>query len=376
MIAKKPAWIVCSIVSLVGGLPSLACQVEPESTQLASVARTSPEVSIRRTLLSLLHAPEIQRELSLSEKQCVDLDRLFDEIDGPWWRARNLSAEEQERVVQGLETRVWEFVREHWSADAVSRLQQLEMQSQGVRMLHRPDVIQLLSLTRQQQNKLVSLAETTDRIEAEGHAAMRRGESTEALAQRLEKVKQDEQRQGFELLTPQQGEALERLVGKPFDFSSLHRIYPKAPPLVVTDGWAGDPPASIDAWKGKVVVVHFYAFQCINCQRNLPIYNEWVQRFAGRDVVVVGIQTPETPAERDIQQITAAARENRQQYPVLVDLQNKNWDAWGNTMWPTVYVIDRQGYIRLWWQGELKWQGAKGDQVVIDAIERLLDEDE
>jgi peroxiredoxin len=107
----------------------------------------------------------------------------------------------------------------------------------------------------------------------------------------------------------------------------------------------------------------------------LPIYNEWVQRFAGRDVVVVGIQTPETPAERDIQQITAAARENRQQYPVLVDLQNKNWDAWGNTMWPTVYVIDRQGYIRLWWQGELKWQGAKGDQVVIDAIERLLDED-
>ena len=49
--------------------------------------------------------------------------------------------------------------------------------------------------------------------------------------------------------------------------------------------------------------------------------------------------------------------------------EKKNWDAWGNTMWPTVYVVDKRGYIRYWWMGELQWQGARGDKY----IERLVD---
>jgi hypothetical protein len=54
-------------------------------------------------------------------------------------------------------------------------------------------------------------------------------------------------------------------------------------------------------------------------------------------------------------------------------LKKANWDAWANTMWPTVYVIDQEGYIRTWWQGELKWEGATGDKTIADAVENLLE---
>jgi hypothetical protein len=58
---------------------------------------------------------------------------------------------------------------------------------------------------------------------------------------------------------------------------------------------------------------------------------------------------------------------------VQVDGDSATWKAWGNTTWPTTYVIDQQGYLRVWWQGELQWQGAKGDEVIRDAVETLGD---
>jgi len=89
---------------------------------------------------------------------------------------------------------------------------------------------------------------------------------------------------------------------------------------------------------------------------------------------LIGIQTPETSAERNVSLVKAAAKEKGFQFPVLIDLQNKNWDAWGNTMWPTVYVVDKKGYIRSWWQGELNWQGATGDKTIETLIDQLLAE--
>jgi hypothetical protein len=63
------------------------------------------------------------------------------------------------------------------------------------------------------------------------------------------------------------------------------------------------------------------------------------------------------------------------EYPVLMDAQSSNWKSWSNTMWPTVYLIDKRGFIRRWWQGELNWQGTPGEQQMRDSIERLLSED-
>jgi hypothetical protein len=88
--------------------------------------------------------------------------------------------------------------------------------------------------------------------------------------------------------------------------------------------------------------------------------------------VVLGIQSPETDRERKPEAVITAAKEEGIDYPVQFDGDSATWKAWGNTMWPTVYVIDQQGYLRVWWQGELQWQGAKGDEVISKAVEKLL----
>jgi hypothetical protein len=90
--------------------------------------------------------------------------------------------------------------------------------------------------------------------------------------------------------------------------------------------------------------------------------------------VVIGLQTPETAAERRVEQVQAAAIREAIKYPVLLDLESANWKNWSNTMWPTVYLIDRQGFLRRWWQGELNWQGGDGEQQMRRTIEQLLAE--
>ena len=118
--------------------------------------------------------------------------------------------------------------------------------------------------------------------------------------------------------------------------------------------------------------MNFSSFQCHNCHANFEHYNRWYQEFSSDEVVVLGIQRPETALERDVAAVRAAAKDRGMEYPIMIDLESKNWDAWANTMWPTVYVIDQNGYLRHWWQGELNWQGATGDKLISDLVRKLI----
>lgn len=62
------------------------------------------------------------------------------------------------------------------------------------------------------------------------------------------------------------------------------------------------------------------------------------------------------------------------QYPVAVDAAAENWKAWGNHLWPSVYLVDKEGRVRYWWYGELNWQGARGEEIMRKRIEELLAE--
>ena len=95
--------------------------------------------------------------------------------------------------------------------------------------------------------------------------------------------------------------------------------------------------------------------------------------FAGREFVLLGIHTPETAAERDPANVREATRAADLTFPILIDPERRNWDAWGNSMWPSVYLIDTQGYVRYWWYGELNWKGADGAERLRQRIEELLD---
>lgn len=112
----------------------------------------------------------------------------------------------------------------------------------------------------------------------------------------------------------------------------------------------------------------------MNCQRNLPSYGRWQQRYEKRGVRFVGIHTPETAGERKLENVKRRVRELKITYPVLIDPEGENWRRWGNRYWPTVYLIDKQGFVRYRWQGELEWQGAGGEVRMAALVDELLKE--
>ncbi|MCR9291793.1 MAG: redoxin domain-containing protein [bacterium] len=329
---------------------------------------------IPQQLLPLIHAPEVQQELNLSPGQIQKLKELFSEIDGTWFRARNLPAEKRISVVTKLESQLWQWFQKYGSDAQRKRLKQLEYRSQAIRMLLRDDLAQQLRLDATQRAELAKLAEATDQAANQLQMATMRGEQSEELKQALLKATQSEQEALRSLIRPEQMQQLSQILGEAFDTSKLKRIFPMAPELVPVKHWINSQPLTLEELRGKVVVLHFYAFQCHNCHANFDHYRKWHEQF-GDDVVVLGIQTPETAMERDPEAVKSAAGERDLKFPILVDLASDNWKSWSNTMWPTVYVIDKNGYIRQWWQGELNWNGATGDEVIQKLITELLEEE-
>jgi peroxiredoxin len=325
-------------------------------------------------LLALLHAPEVHEELALDAAQLSELEALFESIDGPWFRARIVKKEEQRPILERLEQQANQQFVAKLSAAQQKRLKQLQLQSQGTRMLLRADVGRHLKMTHEQQRKLAGLARATDAAQATLQQTTAKGKPTAELQTVAASAAEAEQEAHKSALTPDQLALLSNLVGKPFETAKLQRIYPMAPEFEPVAQWINSEPLTLKGLRGKVVLVHFYAFQCHNCQANFAIYRRWHQRLKEKGVVVVGIQTPETPTERDAQAVRAAALDKKLEFPIMIDLESKNWHAWANTMWPTVYVVDRNGYVRHWWQGELNWQGATGDETIEKVVDAALAE--
>ena len=141
-------------------------------------------------------------------------------------------------------------------------------------------------------------------------------------------------------------------------------------PWLNTDG----KPVSLAARKGRVTIVEFWTFGCSNCQANLPAYERLSRRFAGQDVTLVGVHTPETAAERNPENVKRRVTQLGITYPVLLDGEGKNWSQWKQRYWPTVYIVDKAGRTRFRWEGELEYNGAGGEAKVAVAVEKLLKE--
>ena len=146
-------------------------------------------------------------------------------------------------------------------------------------------------------------------------------------------------------------------------------------PELTGDSWLNLPKGStlsLASRKGKVTIVHFWTFGCINCKRNLPAYDRWWKRFAGNGVVVIGIHTPESEAERDPANVAKKVKELGIAYPVLLDPDRPNWNRWHQRIWPAIYLIDKQGRVKYLWEGELEYQNAGGEAKMTRLILELL----
>ena len=111
-------------------------------------------------------------------------------------------------------------------------------------------------------------------------------------------------------------------------------------------GWLNSAPLSAEGLRGKVVLVDFWTYTCINWLRTLPYVRAWAEKYEDQGLLVVGVHTPEFPFERDPTNVRAAANEMRVGYPIALDSNYAVWSAFSNHYWPAVYIADTEGRIR------------------------------
>jgi thiol-disulfide isomerase/thioredoxin len=116
--------------------------------------------------------------------------------------------------------------------------------------------------------------------------------------------------------------------------------------------WLNSPPLTAADLHGKVVLVDFWTYTCINWLRTLPYVRAWAEKYKEHGVVVIGVHTPEFPFEHDIENVRRAAQDMRVSYPIAVDNDYAIWDAVDNHYWPALYIADAQGRIRYHQFGE------------------------
>src|SRR5215813_10510440 len=119
----------------------------------------------------------------------------------------------------------------------------------------------------------------------------------------------------------------------------------RMPPLDGATGWINTPPLTTDGLRGKVVVVDFWTYSCINWRRQLPYVRAWAQRYADQGLVVIGVHTPEFGFEHAPDGIERAARTMQVPYPIAIDSNYAIWQAFHNEYWPAPYFIDAEGRI-------------------------------
>ncbi|MDM0015815.1 cytochrome c biogenesis protein DipZ [Variovorax sp. J22P168] len=110
--------------------------------------------------------------------------------------------------------------------------------------------------------------------------------------------------------------------------------------------WHNASPQSIAALHGKVVLVNFWTYSCVNCLRTLPYVKAWAQKYADRGLVVVGVHTPEFAFEKDAAHVKRALQDLKIYYPVVQDNDYRIWRGFDNQYWPALYFIDGQGRVR------------------------------
>jgi thiol-disulfide isomerase/thioredoxin len=132
--------------------------------------------------------------------------------------------------------------------------------------------------------------------------------------------------------------------------------------------WLNSPPLSFRQLRGRVVLVDFWDYTCVNCIRTLPYVQAWHERYGGKGLTVIGVHTPEFTFAQYESNVERGVREFGLTYPVVVDNDREIWKAFANRYWPTKYLLDKEGYLRYAHFGE----GAYGE--CEEAIRELLRE--
>jgi thiol-disulfide isomerase/thioredoxin len=129
-----------------------------------------------------------------------------------------------------------------------------------------------------------------------------------------------------------------------------------APDFVGLGNWFNSAPLKLADLRGKVVLVNFWTYGCVNCVNTLPHVTELYAKYKDRGFVVVGIHTPEFPFERSASNVQTALKRHGITYPVAQDNDSQTWNAYRNRYWPAQYIVDQNGKIVFQHDGEGQYE--------------------
>jgi thiol-disulfide isomerase/thioredoxin len=171
--------------------------------------------------------------------------------------------------------------------------------------------------------------------------------------------------QGLEESAAAQDRIDRLLAGESHFQGSRLQDYGQAPDFQGISQWLNSQPLTLASLRGKVVLIDFWTYSCVNCIRTLPYVKGWYETYRDSGLVVVGVHTPEFAFEHVPGNVEEAVRSFGIDYPVALDNDFATWSAWGNRYWPAEYYVDRQGHVRYAHFGE-------GDYAETEKIIRTL----
>jgi thiol-disulfide isomerase/thioredoxin len=136
--------------------------------------------------------------------------------------------------------------------------------------------------------------------------------------------------------------------------------------IITATTWLNSQPMTAAELDGKVVLVNFWTYSCINWRRQLPYVRAWSEKYKDHGLMVIGVHAPEFSFERDVDNVRWAAKDMRIDYPIVIDNDQEIWRAFNNEYWPALYFADEQGHIRHHVFGEGQYQQSES------VIQRLL----
>ena len=144
-------------------------------------------------------------------------------------------------------------------------------------------------------------------------------------------------------------------IGSPSELASLERA----------NEWLNSPPLTAEALRGKVVLIDFWTYTCINWLRQLPYVRAWAEKYKDQGLIVIGVHAPEFSFEKEINNVRWAVKEMNIGYPIAVDNEHVIWRAFKNNYWPALYFVDSQGRVRHHHFGEGSYEQS---EMIIQAL--------
>ena len=157
----------------------------------------------------------------------------------------------------------------------------------------------------------------------------------------------------------------------PFGTSTEYEIAESAAaPELAAGDWINSGPLKLSELRGRVVLIEFWTFGCINCRNTLPAINGWHNRYREKGLTVIGVHSPEFAEERQVETLRGQVASLGIQYPVVTDNEFQTWNAYDVAAWPTTFLLDKQGRVRWKHVGEGDYEETE------QLIQRLLAEKE